>query len=372
MISPRIVAVALAIVMPLTACSKMSLEAKVTGVKPGEPTVLIVHVKTGKGATVQCTVDGLGCHDQEFRTGEGDLEIDLQGPNVGKPKIAYLKAKIGPREASLTLDLATTGLPPSLVALSGALSCTARPCEGSLTMGPLPHLHLQTPVGTSAELGGQHFSADAKGVIDAPITLTMHPALNAVPLTILCAEKPTSLGSTPLSLTFADKIKVTADVAMTTEQASRGVMDALAPVSKGPVLLPGEKAGSAPIARGQRAALYLGPLTCSFAGPTGATLPHVAVVAVGVGQTRADTCEYNASNAKTGAATGSKSGKLTLDDENVTAYSRLTGEKLGTRLFHAPKTCAANFTLESGGSIREQYAFVDGAVIAAWALTQSK
>lgn len=82
---------------------------------------------------------------------------------------------------------------------------------------------------------------------------------------------------------------------------------------------------------------------------------------------RVDKCEYELS--ESGQSRGSASGKLTMNDAAATAYDRLTGKKLGERVFAAAKACDAHFKIQENGSIPDQSTYASSEAIAKWGAT---
>ena len=95
-----------------------------------------------------------------------------------------------------------------------------------------------------------------------------------------------------------------------------------------------------------------------FAQETGAS-----VIAVGDSKTRTGECTYR-------SATTTATGKMTMYDLHATAYDRVTGRKLGDRLFPAPKDCLDSFSAKVGTTIAPgSTSYVDKEAVAKWAAT---
>ncbi len=204
------------------------------------------------------------------------------------------------------------------------------------------------------------------------MTIATQPPLKELPLATLCAKEPQSLGSTTLALTFPDKVKVTGTVELNSERVANPLKTALEAAESGPILFPWESAGHAAVPAARRAALYLAAAACASAGPSSATLADVAVVAISKSQTREDTCAYQLTEKSSGSSRGTSTGKLTLYDETATAYNRITGAKLGTRLFKAAKYCRSDIDLSGTTTIPDQTAFVTASTVAQWARSLAK
>lgn len=368
-VAPGLVGGCVLVVCALLACKKMSVEAKATGYKPGSNTVVIVHVKSGKNTRVTCASGGLECEAADTNyAGETDMEVDLEGANASKKdKVVIFEVSAGSHVATAKVDLAASGLPPKVdVNDTGAIACVARKCEGTLTVAPAGRLELDVESGTVAEVGSESFTSQG-GKIDSPVTIATTPPLKELPLSTLCAKEPRPLGSTTLTLTFPDKVKVSGTIELSSERVAKPLKSALEAIDKGPVLFQWESAGHATIPAARRTALYVATVACSAAGPSNATLADVAVVVVSASETRHDTCTYHLTEKSSGSSRGTSTGNLTLYDENATAYNRVTGAKLGSRLFKAAKLCSSDIDLSGTTAIPEQYAFVDAPAVAAWA-----
>jgi len=362
-----VVATGVLVFCALLACKKASIEAKATGYKEGSNTVVIVHVKSSKNTRVSCGASGLECSAVDTNyAGEADLEVDLEGANAGKTqKLVALEAGAGKGKATLMLDLGASGLPPKLdVNSAGTIACVGRKCSGTLSFAPAGRLELEVETGTSVELGSETFTVK-DGKLDTPVHVATQPPLAELPVASLCATETKPLGSTTLTLTFPDKVKVSATVDLDTDRVLKPVIEALRAIEKGGVLFPWETGkANAPKKRG--VAVYLSRVLCGTSGPSDATLADVSVVAVSTGQTREDTCAYQLTEQGSGTSRGTSTGKLTLYDENATAFNRGTGARLGTRLFKATKHCRSDMDLTST-TIPDQGSFVDRAAVAKWA-----
>jgi hypothetical protein len=362
-----VVATGVLVFCALLACKKVGIEAKATGYKAGSNTVVVVHVKSSKNTRVSCGSGGLSCSAVDTNyAGEADLEVDLEGENSGQTqKVVALEAGGGSTKATLMLDLGASGLPPKVdVNSAGTIACVARKCSGTLTFAPAGRLELEVETGTSVELGSETFTVK-DGKLDTTVHVATQPPLAELPVESLCAKETKPLGSTTLTLTFPDKVKVSTSIELDTDQVLKPVKEALAAIDKGPVLFPWESGkASAPKKRG--VAVYMSRVLCSTSGPTDATLADVSVVAVSTGQTREDTCAYQLTEQGSGTSRGTATGKLTIYDENATAYNRGSGAKLGTRLFKATKHCRADMDLTST-TIPDQGNFVSAPAVAKWA-----
>lgn len=361
------------VVCALLACKKVKIEAKATGYKAGSNTVVVVHVKSAQNTRVSCGSGGLSCAGVDTNyAGEADLEVDLEGENSDKSeKVVQLEAGGGSTRARVSLDLSASGLPPKIdVNTAGTIACVGRKCSGTLAFGPTGRLVLEVESGTSVELGSETFTVK-DGKLDTPVKLATQPPLEQLPLSTLCAKEPKSLGSTTLTLTFPDQVKVSVPVELDSERVTKSLKEALEAAEKGPVAFPWEAAGKSRAPKQRRAAFYVATTGCAFSGPSDATLAELSVVALSKLETREDTCAYQLTEKSSGSSRGTSSGKLTLYDENVTAYDRVTGAKLGSRLFKATKQCREDMDL-TGTSIPDQSSFVSDDAVARWAGSLAK
>jgi hypothetical protein len=96
------------------------------------------------------------------------------------------------------------------------------------------------------------------------------------------------------------------------------------------------------------------------------------VIALSDTKERVDECRHRLVGDKTGK-TIDKTGKITMRDAQVTAYDRITGKVLGTKLFQAPKTCGTNIRLYSESApIDDVTSTVEPEQIGVWAATFAK
>lgn len=110
-------------------------------------------------------------------------------------------------------------------------------------------------------------------------------------------------------------------------------------MKKGPVVFPWEKAGAP--ATGKRAAVYISGNTCYDAGHSGAAIADLDVIATSDTKERVIDCKDKLTGSTTGQ-TYTVTWKLTARYEQATAYDRITGKVLGTKLFAAPSGCKAD------------------------------
>ena len=366
-----------AVLLALPGCSKGKLEAKVKGYAPGSKTTVVIHVKGDKGATVDCATGGLACQSVDLgAAGEGDVEIDEANVPPGGSKVVFLHEKIGRREATTSIDLGNaSGLPAAVdVNELGTITCVSRTCNGLFGIAPSGSLSLTAAAGTKVDVGSEHFTVPAGGQLTTSTNVTTTPAMKDVPLAKLCTGTTGTavpLGSTKMTLTFADGASASTDVAMTTHMANMSLGPVLSDaVKKGPVAFPWEKPGTPPN-RSKHTAIYVTVSGCEGAGGAAdAKLGDVTVIAVSDTKPRTDTCTYALNEKTSGKSRGTSTGKITLNDEEATAFDRFTGKKLGTKLFAAPKTCDPDLKLDSAAdTIKEQTSYASTTAIAAWAAT---
>lgn len=351
-------------------CGKMKLSAKATGYKSGSATTMLVHLVGEKGSRVTCSSVNITCTPAEIGfNGETDMEVDLSATTSEKgSRILFVKAQRGRREASVMLDL-ETALPPTVsVSSSGDISCIGRKCDGSILVAD-SHLKGHFPPATAVQVGSTKLVANAAGDVDAPLTFGPRAQPKDLLLSKLCTSTSSSFGSTDLTVTFPDGAKSASPIDLTTER----VWAELGPrfAAGGAALFPWEKPGAAPASR-RRAAILYAKSHCVAAGAADATLGDVGVFVVSTpaARTRSDTCVYQLNLKSTGASRGVATAKLTLHDEQATAYERVSGRKLGTRAFQAAHYCTSNVSLSSASeSIPDQDAYVDDKAIVAWGAT---
>ena len=357
------------VAMGALGCSKSKLEATVKGYKPGSSSIVLVHVKGDKGATVDCTPAGLDCARTDLgAAGEADVEIDLLLAG-DKPKVVVLHSQIGRRQATATVDFAGSRLGVRFDFAGGSIRCISPTCSGMVSLAPTASLSFTAAPGTTVDIGNEHFKTDAAGELHTPLALTTTPPLKDLQASRLCNHTASPVGKTKLTLTFADGSKGTGDLALTTEMVTSGLAPTLWAIKKGPVLFPWERAGATP--RAKRAAFALDLNGCTaFGGPADATLADVVVLVVTApkGQ-RADTCTYAITDSS-GASRGTSTGRITLFDETAIAYDRVSGKKLAERVFQAPKVCDPNIKLTSASTpIADQSMSPLAATVVAWAAT---
>ncbi len=278
-----------------------------------------------------------------------------------------LKAKFGPREATLELPVTAVSNVPASVAVDerGQISCVTKTCSGSIMVGLAGHLSVQTQAGTVVEIANVKATADASGKVEAPLDVPLSPPLKDMPIRTACAAGKTPVGTTTLSLTFPDKSKISTPVTITASLLQTGLAPVLNNVTKGPVLMPWEKGT---VQRGaKRAAVETSIVSCFADSASDAKVGDIAVIAVGKTTVRTDKCEYNLGDAKTGQNKGTGSAVLRLHDEDVTAYDRATGRVLGTKSFKAEKKCDPNFRIKANEAIPDQDSYAYPTPIVQWA-----
>jgi hypothetical protein len=344
---------------------KLKLEASMKGFKESSPNIVIVHVVSERDADINCSSPSCSSTKVPY-SGEVDLEIPM--PSGDAPKTIFVTGKKGPRKNQVVVDLAGKGMPAKLVvdANHGTISCQPRACSGSIALVPSSSVNLTTEPGTLLQIGNDKLTAGADGTIKGPLTLALTPSLDKQPLDKICLgltfdQPKRTITSVPVTMTFPDKTvaKTTAEIDVELMEKSLSTM--LADVSKGPVLFPWEKPGQP--AKGKRAAVFVYNNDCYDAGAAGATVGDLDVVAIAENSTRTGECTYTS---KSSTATG----KMTMYDLNATVYDRITGRKLATKLFPAPKDCRDTFTAKAGTTIApESTSFVDKEGVAKWAAT---
>jgi hypothetical protein len=216
---------------------------------------------------------------------------------------------------------------------------------------------LTTEPGTVVEVGTTKVTADAAGHVDADVDL---PSLKTQPLKVLCGQSDTSLGASTLTLTFADKTKITAPIAILPKLTSAGIGAWAQAAEKGPLLFPWEK-GAANKGHGGIYAMAAGCFSDSDA-----KLGDLSVIVIAQGFSRDDTCEYalaDSNNKDRGSATG----KLTLHDDHATAWDRASGKSVATRTFKAEHHCNPDFKVERDRKIPDQDAYASPTAIEQWA-----
>jgi hypothetical protein len=257
------------------------------------------------------------------------------------------------------------------ISAAGYFDCEPHKCAGGFELSPEPRIKAYFDPKTVVEVGGERFVTDQFGALQGVLTkVPLKPAIKDLPLKTLCAEDPTTLGSAPVTLVLPDGTKLSTDYTFTTELAERGLWDSLSKLEKGPVAFPWDKGAAA---KGKRAALHLTPSGCTPGGPADATLGDVTVVALTKERRkRDDKCEYRVVEEKSGSSRGTKSGKLTMNDELVKAYERVTGKVLGEKLFEAPHQCTSLEGQNASHTISDQSTYVSEKAVAAWAASFAK
>jgi len=355
---------------------KPKLQATLKGLKEGNSNVAVVHVVAKSGYEVKCTDRGQRCATA-YVPSSGEVDLDVWMMDEGKPKKAFVEASRGSKKVEVEVDLTT--LPPSVAVMRGygTISCTSKECSGALTVAPSSKISLKAPAGTLVEIGSDKLTVPASGVLDAPVGVGLTPPIDKQPIDKVCiglvggATPDAVLGTTTLTLTFPDKVKVVTKIELTSVLVQRNLAAALKNVAKGAVLFPWEKAGGA--ARGKKAAIFVEDDQCYDAGQAGATIGDLDEVALADERTRVSDCTYELSGERDNKDYGTASGKISLYDSHATAYDRITGKRLAEKVFLAPKNCTKNIRLGTVGTkIADQAAYANEDQIAAWAVTLAK
>ena len=346
---------------------KIKVEAKPVGFKEGSGDTIVVHVVTTSGADITCSTDW--CPKTKVPS-SGEVDVEVTIPPGTEQKRVFIQAKKGPRKGELLLDL-EAGLPPKLSVTPGygTISCEPRKCSGLLKLVPAPQLSISADPGTVFEIGTDKITVPADGYVSAPFTLTYSPPLDKMPLAKICVgsvsggRASTPLTTTTLAATFPDKVKSSAKVELDMASVESDLAQFLKDVAKGPVAFAWEKSGAP--AKGKRTAVYVDGSHCYDAGAKDAVVADLDIVAVSESQERIGECTYTSS-------TGTLKGKMTMHDENATAYDRITGKKVGSKLFVAPKECRTTFYAKPGDTPPEATSFASKEAIAQWAATFAK
>jgi hypothetical protein len=347
-----------------TAGCKLKLEATVTGPAAGATDKVRVHVTGTEGSELNCSGDA--CEPTKIPY-FGSFDIDVKVPAT-EPKIVTLTNKKGLRRGSTTIDLGAGAAGSTLRVEKGVITCLPTGCKGRIDIAPASKIALEAPAGTTVDVGGEKLTVPASGSLASPLALVLSPPIDKQPLEKVCTgsnASSTVLTSTTVTVTLPGKSPMTATAALDFALAEQGLSLALVEVKKGAVVFPWEKPGEA--AKGKRAAVYADGAYCYDAGTPGATVADLDIVAVGTVETRDDKCTYVLTNG------GRAEGALALYDVRATAYDRITGRTLATKLFNAPKNCTESISVRQGASsTSRQTAFVDKDLIGKWAATFAK
>lgn len=344
---------------------KMKLEATPTGPAPGAPGKIRVHLVGAGGAQVTCSAGA--CQSAKLPySGEGDLDVT---PPSGDEKTVVITAKKGIRRGSAKVDLGAGGTGATLAVNHGSFDCIPTGCRGTIALAPSSSVSVDAQAGTTIDIGGEKLTVPAAGSLRSPLKLALASPIEKQPLATICTghETPSAvLGSTTITVTVPGKAPLSATAPLEAVIAETDLANALAEIAKGPVVFPWEKSGVA--AKGKRAAVFVFGGSCYDAGASGATVADLDVIAIADIQTREDECVYHLSG-----GSGTATGKITLNDKNATAYDRITGRQLGTRLFTAPKGCDKEITLKGGSRyVAPKTSWVNDDDIAKWAATFAK
>lgn len=340
----RVLLLSCAVVLALTTTGcKLKLSAKVKGFKADSDDTVLVHVTSEEGADIFC--EWCGAITKVPAGGETDIEVKI--PYDAKTKKLTIKGRKGSRKEGEVMVDFEKELPPKLsVNDYGGLSCEPRKCTGTINLVPDASFFMLDAVpGTQIEIGSDKFTVPtgSDGHITGPLkSIALNPPLQKWALMDVCTGKREDgrvIASAPVTVTFPDGVKVTTTASFKREIIQRDLTAKLGEVSKGPVLFPWEKAGTP--ATGKRAAVYLGGGVCFDAGHTGATIADLDVIATSQVQERVVECKDRLTGSTTGN-TYNVTFKLTMKDAQAAAYDRITGKVLGTKLFQAPRACAAD------------------------------
>lgn len=363
----RLTRIAVAAVALASMGCKIKVEAKPVGFKEGSGDTIVVHVVTERGAEISCSTDW--CPKQKVPD-SGEVDVDVTIPPGTETKRVFIQAKKGPRKGELVLDLAT-GLPPKLAVVPSyaTVSCEPRKCSGLIKLVPAPAISISADPGTVFEIGADKVTVPAGGYVSAPFNLAYSPPLEKLPLSKICvglvsgATTSTPLTTTTITATFPDKVKSTAKADFDMASVERDLSQFLKDVTKGPLAFSWEKAGAP--ARGKRSAVYVDGSHCYDAGANDAVVGDLDVVAVSESQERIGECTYT-------SPSSTLKGKITMHDENATVYDRITGKKLGSKLFAAPKECQSGFYAKPGEKAPDSLSFASKEAISRWAATFAK
>lgn len=362
----RTLLVIIALALTSVGC-KLKVEATPVGFKEGSGDTVIVHVVTTSGADITCSTDW--CPKTKVPS-SGEVDVEVTIPSSAEHKRVFIQAKKGPRKGELLVDL-ETGLPPKLAVTPsyGTISCEPRKCSGILKLVPSPELSVSADPGTVFAIGTDTITVPADGHVTAPFTLAYSPPLEKMPLAKVCVGSvpagtaSPALATATIRATFPDAATSTATAELDMLSLERDLARFLKDVTKGPVAFAWEKAGTP--AKGKRTAVYVDGNDCYDAGAKDAVVADLDVVAVSESQKREGECTYT-------SASGTLKGKAVMYDENVTAYDRVTGKQVGTKLFVAPKECQATFYAKPGEKAPETISFVNKEAVAQWAATFAK
>jgi len=353
-----------ALALSTVGCS-VKIDATVTGPAAGSTDKVRVKVVATGSADLTCS-DG-ACEPTRLPY-NGETTIEVKVP-PGPAKVVTITIKKGIRRGSATIDLAAGATGSTLKVEKGAITCLPTGCRGRIDIAPASKISLEAPAGTTIEVEGEKLTVPASGALVSPLKLAISPSIEKQPLDKICAGRAPSstiFTSTTLTLTMPGKPPMTAKADLDLALAQQGLSLALLEVKKGAVVFPWEKPGEA--AKGRRAAVYTDGAHCYNAGTTGATVADLEVIVVSDVDIREDQCVYILRNGG-----GTVTGALTLYDRKASAYDRVTGRTLATKLFNAPKRCVSEITVKGGSTLTSrQTSFVGNDVIVTWAATFAK
>ncbi len=354
------VGVAALFAVSMTGC-KLKLEGKVTGLKEGSSDTVIVHVVSEKDTDLMC----MYCKPQPVKvpaSGEIDIEYDL---TMASSKTVLIAGKKGLKKGQLIIDV-SANMPAKLTVdpAHGLISCQPRECSGGIDLVPSPKVFLKTEPGAVLQIGSDKLTAGADGAIMGPLNLAFAPPLEKQRLDKICVgsapdQSSPTIVTTPMNLTFPDTSTSSTRAELQLDVVQKNLAKHLANVMKGPVLFAWEKPGQP--ARGKRAAVFVDGDDCYDAGAPDATVADLDVIAVADSKTRTGECSYK-------SASSTATGKITMYDLHATVYDRITGKKLGDKLFPAPKDCLDGFSAKVGTTIAPgTTSYVDKEGVAKWA-----
>jgi hypothetical protein len=338
---------------------KLKLDAKVKGFKEGSIDTVIVHVTSDPGAEITCTPckPGLKMPDSG--------ELDIEAPfTEGGSKTLFINGKKSLKKGSTYVDLGGT-IPVKLAVdpAHGTITCQPRECTGTIDLAPSSKVFFKSEPGTILQIGNEKLTA-TDGTISSPLLLTMTPSLDKQLLDHICVgftvtQTSTTMVTAPVTITFPDKALGATKAELQLNVVEKSLASYLAKVTTGPVLFPWEKPGQP--ARGKRAAAFVYADDCYDAGATGATVADLDVIAVATATQREGVCSFIS---KSSTATG----KMMMNDLTATVYDRITGKKLGTKFFPAPKDCIDSFTAQAGTTTApDSHSWADKEGVAKWA-----
>jgi hypothetical protein len=338
---------------------KLKIDGKVTGFKEGSIDTVLVHVVTDPGAEITCTPCKPGLKVPE----SGELDIEAPFTAEGS-KTLFINGKKSLKKGTTYVDMG--GSTPVKLAVDpahGTITCLPRDCSGTIDLAPSSKVFFKSEPGTILQIGTEKLTA-TDGSISSPLLLAMTPSLDKQLLDHICVgftvtQTETTMVTAPVTLTFPDKALAATNAELQLNVVEKSLATFLATVTEGPVLFPWEKPGQP--AKGKRAAAFVYADDCYDAGAKGATVADLDVVAVATATQREGSCSFVS---KSSTATG----KMMMNDLTATVYDRITGKKLATKFFPAPKDCIDSFTARAGTtSAPDSHSWADKEGVAKWA-----